>query len=834
MYLAGLLAGLFMLSACAGPSVTDPTGTTPATTGNSTQSTESAKGEEGPVDIVNNNGQPFAVNFTDVVVKDEFWSARQKQFICVTVMAGIKNVEAAGGGVSNIINAAKKNSGKSHGQHEGALYADSDVHKMIEAMCYALQFDADGDEEVLAAQTVIRNKIDEWIPYYQGAQEADGYFDTYFTLAHPTEKWTDFNLHELYCMGHFYEAAVAHYRMTGGSDSRLFDIAIKNADYVESLFGPGKWKQVPGHQEIELALLKLANLCRELGTKDGVDYAAKAEKYVALAQFFLDTRGDQEDRHGFIDLPPSYIQDELPITEQTTALSHAVRAHYMYTAMADAMIQNGSDIYNNVLLALWDSVNTKTYVTGGVGVSDHHEGYGPDYYMPLDKAYCETCASISNVMWNQRMNLLFGDAKYADKMETAIYNAMLSGIDLNGDRFFYTNVVTSAGRERVEWYGTACCPPNLMRTVLAMGGYIYTQKGDEVRMNLYIGNEANITLSDGAVKLDVYSDMPWDSNVTVTVTADGDRDMALRLRLPEWATGENKVFINGESYSAKADADGYITLNRTWRSGDTVDLYFPMEVQSIEMVEGIEELESYTAFRRGPIVYAAEGVDNDAELKLYYVQANAQFDTLWVENLDGKADPYGLRGVMKIVTDDATAHLPSGDSAAKLTLVPYYATANRGVTALETYISLNATEQPLEYYAKPTACYINTSNGIDSVKSLNDGLETPTSRWTSYGGPKNPWVEYTFDTEVTVRGCQILWMDDGGGVQVPGGLTIEYWDGEKYVPVTSALPFGYFPKNSYGNYVFDEVKTTRIRMTIKNGPSGADIGIYEWKLLGEL
>ncbi len=831
--LAGLLAGLMLLLGCTDPGTVDSTEITQNPTENTTQSTEVLKGEDGPVDIVNNKHVPQSVLFTDVVLKDEFWSARQKQFICVTVMAGIQNVEAYGGGVDNLINTAKLNSGKSHGDHAGALYADSDVHKMIEAMCYALQIDAAGDEEILAAQETIRSKLEEWIPYYQGAQEADGYFDTYFTLAHPDEKWTDFNLHELYCMGHFYEAAVAHYRMTGLTDSRLFDMAIKNADYVESLFGPGKWKQVPGHQEIELALLKLANICTELGVKDGVDYAAKAEKYVALAQFFLDTRGDQEDRHGYIDLPPSYIQDELPITEQKTALSHAVRAHYMYTAMADIMIQTESDRYNEVLLALWDSVNTKTYVTGGVGVSDHHEGYGPDYYMPLDKAYCETCASISNMMWNQRMNLLFGDAKYADKMETVLYNAMLSGINLNGDRFFYTNVVTSAGRERVEWYGTACCPPNLMRTVLSLGGYIYTQKGDEVRLNLYIGNEANITVSDGALKLDVYSDLPWDSNITVKVTADGDRDMALRLRLPAWATGENKLSINGKDYAVQADADGYITINRTWKSGDTVDLYFPMEVQAIEMVEGVEELESYTAFRRGPIVYAAEGVDNEAELKLYYVLENAEFDVQWVQNLDGKDDLYGLRSVMKISTEDVIVHLPGGDAGGSLTLVPYYATANRGVTELATYISLTPKDQPLEYYAKPDACYVNTSNQIDSIKSLNDGIVSDTSRWTSYGGPMVPWVEYTFTSEVTVRGCQIMWMDDGGGVKVPNGLVIEYWDGSKYVQVTSALPFSYFPKGVYANYMFEEIKTTKIRMTIDNSKTGAAVGIYEWKLVGE-
>jgi len=524
------------------------------------------EGVEGPVDMQNNSLVARSLDFTDVQIRDSFWSARQEQFICITVMAGIENVECEGGGISNLINTALMHRGEAYESHAGALYVDSDVHKLVEAMCYALALRMPGNEKVEAAQKQIRAKLEEWIPYYQDAQEENGYFDTYFTLAYPSEKWTDFNKHELYCMGHFYEAAVAHYRLTDGLDTRLFDMAIKNADYVESLFGPGKWKQVPGHQEIELALLKLANLCREIGQKNGVDYAAKAEKCVALANFFLETRGDHEGRHGQ-SFWPDGCQDVLPVTQQTEALSHAVRAHYMYTGMADAMLQSGEDTYNQALLALWNSVNTKTYVTGGTGVSDHHEGYGPDHYMPLDKAYCETCASVSNMMWNQRMNLLFGDAKYGDKMETVLYNSMLSGINLDGNRFFYTNVVSTPGRERVRWYGTACCPPNLMRTVLALGGYLYTQKGDEVRLNLYVGNDAMLHLSQGTLALKVESEFPWNGKVKITVNCDEARDMALRLRIPQWATGENTMTLNSTSYSVKADKEGYLTINRTWNDG---------------------------------------------------------------------------------------------------------------------------------------------------------------------------------------------------------------------------------------------------------------------------
>ena len=780
-----------------------------------------------------------SVTFTNVAIRDDFWSPRQKQIICRTILAGIENVQLETGGIPNIINTARMHRGEAYEPQRGKVFVDSDVHKLLEAMCYALQIDVAGDTEILAHQAIIRAKLEEWIPYYQDAQEQDGYFDTFFTLSHRELKWTDFNLHELYCAGHFYEAAVAHYRMTDGKDKRLFLMAIKNADYVEGLFGPGKWKQVPGHQEIELALLKLAILCREIGTMDGVDYAAKAEKYVALAQYFLDTRGDHEGRYGK-NLRPDYCQDELPLTQQTQALSHAVRAQYMYTAMVDAMVQSGKDDYNGVLLALWDSVNTKTYAHGGMGVSDHHEGFGPDYYMPLGAAYCETCSSIANLMWNQRMNLLFGESKYADKMETVLHNAMLAGINLDGNRFFYTNVVSTSGRERVKWYGTACCPPNLMRTVLSLGGYIYVQKEDEVRVNLYIGNEAALKVSDGDLKLKLETDFPWDGNVKVTVSASQERSMKLRLRVPNWAVGSNTACVNGESISSCPDGDGYITLDRVWHDGDTVQLYFPVDVQQIPMVEGVEQTKTYTAFRRGLVVYAAEKIDLSAEPRQFYMDEEApDFTEEWVENLDGGQDTFGLRGTMKIATRDAKIRNLDGSTVdGQLTMVPYYATANRGGVPMELYISKVPRKLPLEYFATPSASHTNSRNSTgDNPKNLNDGNDFDASRWTSYSSRTvhpNPWVEYSFTFPVTIRGCSVKWYDDGycgGGVRSPNGLTVQYWNGSEFVDVKPIGTYDSFPKNDYGTYEFQEITTQKIRLVMDNSQTNKAVGIMEWKLI---
>lgn len=771
-----------------------------------------------------------SLDFTQVRITDTFWRARQEQFLCVTVPAGIANVEKAGGGISNLINAAKHNRGEACDAFEGALYVDSDVHKLVESMCYALQLTTDGNAQMQQAQEQIRAKLETWIGYYQGAQEADGYFDTYFTLAHPDEKFTDFNLHELYCAGHLYEAAVAHCRMTGGADTRLLDVAIRNADYLCSLFGVGKWKAVPGHQEIELALLKLANLCRELGGT----YAAKADAYTELASFFLRTRGDQEGRHG-VSFWPEGCQDYAPITEQAQLLSHCVRAHYMCTAMADLELQIGSGVYTETLKRFWTSAQTKTYVTGAVGDQDHHEGYGPDYYMPISKSYGETCGSVSSIMWNQRMNLLFGESKYADEMELQLYNSMLSGVSLDGDRFFYHNLVSTAGRERVEWYGTACCPPNLMRTVLSLGGYVYTQQADTVTMNLYVGNEADLSLSQGNAHLSVTSGFPWDGRVTIRLQADGARSMKLRLRIPDWAKGVNTLLLNGSAVSIAADAQGYAVLDRVWQNGDTLTLELPMQVQSIDMVEGCRDTEDYTAFRRGPIVYCAEAVDNAASPTQYYLSPDAAFTEAWTDNLDGKADTYGTRGMMTLTTLEAHLSTLEESETVPLKLIPFYANSNRGSTAMEAYLSLVPKGQRLEFYAEPSASHTFDGNEFDSVTHLNDNDESPESRWSSYNGSDvlpNPWVMYTFKSAVTVSGCRVLWYDDGGGVQVPNSLTIEYWDGEQFVPVTAAQIYTDFPKNSYGEYRFSQISTTKLRMTMHNDQSGAAAGIVEWRLIG--
>ncbi len=1000
-----------------------------------------------------------AVNFTKVKINDAFWGSRQKQFICKVIPTAIANVESRTGGIPNIKNTALMHRGEEHGNFSGAFYVDSDVHKVLESMCYALMIDPQGDAETIAGQNQIKDKLEEWIPYYVDAQEEDGYFDTYFTLASyggaPEEKFSDFNLHELYCAGHFYEAAVAHYNATDGQDTRLLDMAIKNADYMASLFGVGKWKQVPGHQEIELALIKLADLCEEIGG----EYAKKAPAYTELAKFFLDTRGDYADRHGS-NHNSTYDQDHLPVAEQTQAVGHAVRAFYMYSGMVDVAMSSGTDSYDNALLALWDDVaNTKTYVTGGVGAVASREGFGESYELPNDSAYNETCASIANMMWNERMGRYFDNSKYADEMERALYNGIISCVNLDGDKFFYGNPMQSTGgNSRSAWFGTACCPSNLVRFVESLGSYIYTQKDGQLTLNLYIGNEMHTDINGSAVALNVNTNMPWDGSTDIAYQGEDNTAFTLRLRVPYWATGQNTITVNGESLSAAPDDKGYINVSRTWKKGDQLNISFGMEIQRVYSDEHVTTNEGLVAIQRGPIVYTSEHVDNNGSVFDYILSKDAKITAEKIDDITGLSkeykevaldpnapdaqyaglssqsleeaqaawrlfdpynqisigqnaetkkteinfgkntrvkaiynhaeaanwtdysveatltltnelsanagvlfrtdgstvgnDPDGYNGYfvgigvdggneglvigyankdngwkrMELLTldeplaigrayrlrvdvrDDLFAiyldgkfitvqrmetekyekgtvglrsynqsfqvselavrplaetdipnlqgyYLPTKDTyhvreavilraeaeifqastweykKETLTMIPYFTWQNRGANAMSVY--LQESKELKDYgnvarYATPGASVVSI---YDSIAGLNDGSA---SRWTSYGKSLNPWVELTFPWNVTLSGSVVKWYDDGGGVKIPDGLSIEYWDGEAYVPVTPIGEYNIFKANTFNTYEFETIETTKLRMHIKNDEKNVASGIVEWEVLGDI
>ena len=411
------------------------------------------------------------VDFSKVRITDSFWQPRLKIHAEVTLSACINQCEQETNRMKNFAVAA----GMEKGEFRGFVYDDSDVYKMIEGASYSLMNNPN---------PVLEKKLDEMIAKIEGAQLEDGYLMTYFILGNLADRWTNMDKHEMYCCGHLIEAAIAYYRATG--KRALLDVAIRYADHINRTFGEGKKEWVPGHQEIELALVKLYRTTQN-------------SAYLKLAQWLLDQRGHHKGDWKAKD----YYQDLKPVRELSKISGHAVRAMYMFTGMADVAAITQDSGYRIALDRLWeDVVEKKMYLTGGIGSSRHNEGFSEDYDLPNEEAYCETCASVGMVFWNQRMNMLKGESRYEDVLERAMYNGALAGISLSGDRFFYVNPLASSGKHhRKAWYGTACCPSQISRFLPSVGNYIYALSENTVWVNLYIGSETEVETSGVTVAL---------------------------------------------------------------------------------------------------------------------------------------------------------------------------------------------------------------------------------------------------------------------------------------------------------------------------------------------
>ena len=493
-----------------------------------------------------------ALPFTDVTIKDRFWTPRQATNSEKTIPHEIEQCRTTGR-----INNFAKAAGIMEGNFEGIFFNDSDVHKLVEAASYTLCTHPNPQWE---------SELDEVIDTIAKSQQADGYLNSYFTLVEPEKRWQNLGMmHELYCAGHLFEAGVAHYQATG--KQKLLDVACRFADLIDNTFGHGKRDGLPGHQGIELALVKLARVTGEA-------------RYMSLAEYFVTTRGQAP--HVFEkelenpDLPGglgayqhhytrdgkyegTYSQAHKPLKEQTECVGHAVRAMYLYAGAADIALETGDTDISNALNALWENVEKRLYVTGGVGPSGHNEGFTQDYELPNFSAYAETCASIGLIFWAHRMFLLKGESRFVDVLETALYNGALSGVSLDGTGFFYQNPLASrGGRERHAWFGCACCPPNIARLLGSLGQYIYAQSEKDLWVNLYVGGTASATVAENvSLKLTQETDYPWSGDVKITVVPEKPVKFALNLRIPGWCDNFD-VNINGEAYNATAASNGYL------------------------------------------------------------------------------------------------------------------------------------------------------------------------------------------------------------------------------------------------------------------------------------
>ena len=596
-----------------------------------------------------------------VRIHDGFWSARMDTNRTVTIPHELEQMEKTGR-----IDNFRKAAGIERGEFEGIYFNDSDVYKWIEAASYSLATHPDGKLEA---------KLDEITGVIAAAQEDDGYLNTYYTLKEPDKKWTGLvAMHELYCAGHLIEAAVAHNQATGKRS--LLDVACRLADHIGSVFGPGKRRGAPGHEEIELALVKLHRATGE-------------RRYFDLAQFFIDVRGREPNtfvqealRSGDDKYDPSYCQAHAPVREQTEVVGHAVRAMYLYSGMADVCAETGDKSLLDALEEMWRNMTSRRmYITGGVGSTSSGERFTQDYDLPNDTAYAETCAAIGSVFWNHRMFLLTGRSQFADVMELALYNGVLSSIGLDGRSFFYVNPLrVRSTHEREEWFSCACCPPNIARLLASLGGYLYAQKNDAVFAGLYAGSTATLKINGADVTITQETDYPWGGDVEFRIDVPSPIEFELLLRVPGWCE-DAAVAVNGQA-AEPTGACERVSIRRTWSTGDTVRLSMQMPVARVEACPHVEADFGKVALRRGPIVYCLEEADNGRELFQLTLPAADDVKASFRQDLLGGVMTLEALAERPDASDwgDALYRTAPGSGAVtrKIVAVPYCTWANRG------------------------------------------------------------------------------------------------------------------------------------------------------------
>jgi DUF1680 family protein len=598
------------------------------------------------------------------------WADRRRVNLQVSLAHGFRMLEQAGN-LQNLRLAACA----SNGQYQGPVFMDSDVYKWLEAVAYAAR---DG----LPAE--VRDAADQAIQLVQAAQMEDGYLDSYYQVVAPDRKCKELPTgHELYCAGHLIQAAVAWSRELG--DNRLLEVSQRIIAHVQTIFGPGKRVGVPGHPEVEMALVELYRVTRE-------------KAYLELAQFFVDERG-----RGILGPNPrfggsAYYQDRVPVREASEIEGHAVRALYLTTGVTDIYLETGEQALLDAMQRQWtDFVGRKLYLTGGAGSRHAAEAFGHAYELPTERAYCETCAAIASITWNWRMLLATGESRFADLIERTLYNGFLSGVSQAGNTFFYVNPLLSRGEEEVvgrgviqrqPWFLVACCPPNVMRTLATLGEYVASHDTDGVQLHQYI---AATVQPRPDIRLRLVTDYPWSGSVAVHVEDTPAEAWTLQLRNPAWSR-TTRTRINGSDVAAPRQPNGYLPLRREWRRGDCVELDLDVSPRLTLPHPRIESAAGCVAIERGPIVYCLEHADNSSVLDVN-LDAESALTDVWRSDLLGGVMSVSANGQMHDVSPwDGATFLPYSSNVdnppepATLTAIPYFAWANRGQGPMRVWI----------------------------------------------------------------------------------------------------------------------------------------------------
>lgn len=734
-----------------------------------------------------------SIPFQQVTLQDNFWLPRLKTQKEVLVPFALDKVRPA---MDNL----RKTGNYLHGVKDELpfphRFVASDLYKVMEGAAYLLTLEKDA---------MLEHTMDSIIDLIGRAQQDDGYlYESHITgVSANHEHWGGGGMgdkpyswvvhsHELYNMGHMYEGAVAYYQATG--KDKWLKIAEKNARHINHVFFEGDPKynggkpvnQAPGHEEIELALVKLFH-----ATGDSL--------YLNMAKRFIDIRGVTYKPEGDGVMSPSYAQQHQPVRQQTKAVGHAVRATYLYSGMADVMAQTGDQTLRPALDSIWANiVDTRMHITGGLGAVHGIEGFGPEYLLPNKDAYNETCAAVGNVMFNYRMFMAEKDAKYIDVAEVALYNNVLAGVNLEGNRFFYVNPLETDSRQafnqgvkgRSPWFGTACCPSNIARLIPQIPGMMYAYTDDEIYCTFYAGTSTVVPLKKGKVSVTQQTEYPFDETIRFEINPEGkSQKFAMHLRIPTWADtqfvpgklysyvnarpADWKLLVNGEEVEATPEK-GFVTIDRTWKQGDRVELRLPMDVHFNKALPQVEADRGRLCVTRGPLVYCAEAVDNTAMPASYVLSPEAGTSVK-------KADSGIMRGI-DFVTVKARSVQEEGNGS--LTMVPYYAWDNRGDDAMIVWMADNdelakaSIPTIPEYISDVKATH--TFDQDDVLAMVTNGypassFDTSIPRWTSWPQKgKEQTVELTLKRPLKLQSLSVYWYDDKGGVQVPESWTMEY------------------------------------------------------------
>lgn len=790
-------------------------------------------------------GEIKEVPFTDVHFTDDFWLPRMEINRTVSIPSAFHQCEI-NGRFDNFALAG----GLIKGEHKGDFsFDDTDPYKIIEGASYSLAVKYDPKLDAY---------LDSVITLIAAAQEPDGYLTTCVTNKCTrlsgwwgSSRWEKINSHELYNSGHLYEAAVAHYKATG--KKTLLNVAIKNADLVCQVFGPNEGqKHVPsGHPIIEMALAKLYNVTND-------------QKYLKMARYFVDETGRGTDGHK---LSP-YSQDHKPIIDQDEIVGHAVRAGYLFSGVTDvASLQHDKKLFDAVNRVWENMASKKLYLNGGIGSRPQGEGFGPNYELNNFNNYCETCASIANVYWNQRMFLATGDSKYIDVLERTLYNGLIAGVSLSGDKFFYDNPMgTPGGHARQQWFGCACCPGNVTRFMASVPGYVYAIDQKDVYVNLFVGGNSKLKVGDTEVELVQKTQYPWNGDVEIDVTPNKNDKFTLLVRIPGWAKnkpvpsdlyayvdGSNpqvKVLVNG-SETKKHTRAGYWVIEREWKKGDKVTLTMDMPVRRVEANPQVRYDKGLLAMERGPILYALESIDQKRDYIFdIVIPRDSKIESHFEKNL--------LNGVVVL---EGNAFAVEKDSASGKVIekpltfkaIPYSTWNNRGIGQMVVW-----TPATKEYaIVKPEPTIASEAMPVDGwgfndqfEPTSSDDINTPYHYWWLKAGTEES-IGYKFKKPERISSVEVYWLAfDHYDViyKAPESWKLLYKTGNTWKEVKNTSPYG-TELDKYNKVSFEPITTTELKMVVQlqrpktekaaeeNGPQVVDVGrkgysggVIEWKV----